>query len=112
MQHPRFPIGNPYIDRIGLDDPEAFEALLTGHDARHIFFGHVDRPVFRTWRGITASVLPGMSHQLPLVRSSVVMPYDFEPTMYAVAHVEADGFVIKLDAPLDRHAAGVRVRAN
>lgn len=100
MHHPPFDIGVPRMDRIKLEQPDAFAALLPGHDVRHIFFGHVHRPVYVSWRGIPCTALPGTAHQIPLNGSSG--PFTVEPAMYAVVLIEGDRTVVNMDAPLDR----------
>ena len=65
MHHPPFDVGVPRMDRIKLDEAEAFAELLSGHDVRHIFFGHVHRAVYVNWRGIPCTALPGTSLQVP-----------------------------------------------
>ena len=57
MHHPPFDIGIPSLDRIRLLDVENFAAAIEGADLRHIFFGHVHRPVSGSWRGIPYSAL-------------------------------------------------------
>ena len=101
MHHPPFDIGLPRMDRIKLAEPEAFAALLEGHDIRHIFFGHVHRPVYVGWRGIPCTALPGTAHQIPLREASGA--FTLEPAMYAVVLIEGEQTVVNMDAPLDRH---------
>lgn len=105
MHHPAFDIGVPYMDRIKLEDSAAFEAIVQGHDVRHIFFGHVHRPCFVTWRGIPCNALPGTNHQVPLVRESTGTAYSVEPPMYGVITIKADQTIVQLDAFLDRSPA-------
>jgi Icc protein len=103
MHHPPFDVGVPYMDRIKLDEAEAFGDLISSHkNVRHIFVGHVHRPVFLTWRGITCSACPGINHQVPLVGRAVSANYSIEPPMYAVIEVENGDIRINLDAFLDR----------
>ena len=103
MHHPPFDVGVPYMDRIKLDEAEAFGDLISSHkNVRHIFVGHVHRPVFLTWRGITCSACPGINHQVPLVGRAVSTNYSIEPPMYAVIEVENGDIRINLDAFLDR----------
>lgn len=65
MHHPPFDIGIPSLDRIKLDGTEAFAAVLCeSADIRHLFLGHVHRPVSGSWRGIPFSALPGTNHQI------------------------------------------------
>ncbi len=103
MHHPPFDIGIDYMDRIKLEQHEAFAALLAAYsNVRHIFFGHVHRTVFGSWRGIAYSALPGLNHQVPLVRASVGSPYSDEPPMYGVVTLKEDQVLMHYDAFWDR----------
>ena len=105
MHHPPFDIGHALMDRIKLDDAEAFAELLTGHDIRHIFFGHAHRTISGQWRGIPFSALPSLNHQLPLAGGSVPTVYSDEPPMYAVVLIENDRTIVHADAFLHRGRA-------
>lgn len=106
MHHPPFDVALPYMDRIKLDDPGVFAEVVAGHDnIRHLFFGHVHRPLYTNWNGIPCTALPGTSHQIPLVRESVATRYSVEPAMYAVVHINDGRTVVQFDACLDRHDA-------
>jgi 3',5'-cyclic-AMP phosphodiesterase len=105
MHHPPFDIGHALMDKIKLDNAEAFTELLEGHDIRHIFFGHAHRTISGQWRGIQFSALPGLSHQLPLVSAAVETVYSDEPPMYAAVLIEKDMTVVHSDAFLHRSAA-------
>jgi len=107
MHHPPFGIAHPLMDLIMLDEPEDFAALLTGHDVRHIFFGHGHRAVSGVWRGIGFSALPSLNHQLPLVGGSVETTYSEEPPAYAVVHITDDGIIVNNDAFLHRSPAAM-----
>jgi 3',5'-cyclic-AMP phosphodiesterase len=102
MHHPPFDIGIDRMDRIKLEDAEAFSGIVKGHDIRHIFFGHVHRPIYVSWRGIPCTALPGTSHQIPLVEAAAGA-FTVEPPMYAVVLIRDGGVVVSMDAPLDRH---------
>ena len=106
MHHPPFDIGIPYMDRIKLEEPEAFAEILDAHDnIRHIFFGHVHRAAYVNWRGIPCTCLPGTNHQIPLNRESVGAPYSVEPPMYGVVLIDDDQTVVHFEACLDREPA-------
>jgi Icc protein len=106
MHHPPFDIGLPYMDRIKLEEPEAFAEVLMTHDnIRHIFFGHVHRAAFVQWRGIPCTCLPGTNHQIPLTQESVGTPYSVEPPMYGVVLIEDDKTIVHFEACLDRGPA-------
>lgn len=111
MHHPPFDIGIPYMDRIKLEEPEAFAEVIAGHgDIRHIFFGHVHRAAFIHWRGIPCTCLPGTNHQVPLSRESVGAPYSIEPPMYGVVLAEAGQTTVHFEACLDRRPADMESR--
>lgn len=87
MHHPSFPIGIPSMDRISLIDTAAFELALQGqaHKVRHLFFGHIHRPIFGSWRGMPFSTIRGTNHQLVLdlqPRDNILGVND--PAQYAV----------------------------
>ena len=102
MHHPPFDIEVPYLDRIKLEDPDAFTETISGADIRHIFFGHVHRPVYVNWNRIPCTALPAVSHQVPLARDSVGSRYSDEPPMYAVVDILPDRVVVNADCFLDR----------
>jgi 3',5'-cyclic-AMP phosphodiesterase len=105
MHHPPFKIHHPLMDLIPLDDGEGFGDLLTGHNVRHIFFGHAHRTISGQWRGISYSTLPGLNHQLPLVDGSVPTIYSDEPAMYSVVYLNGSQITVHSDAFMHRAAA-------
>lgn len=100
MHHPPFDISIPYLDRIKLEDHEAFAGLVSGYDnIRHIFYGHVHRPGYVNWQGIPCTSLPAINHQIPLSRDAVAgKPYSDEPPMYAVVLIDENQVTIHFDA--------------
>ena len=111
MHHPPFDIGIPYMDRIKLEEPEAFADIVEAHaNIRHIFFGHVHRAAFIHWRGIPCTCLPGTNHQIPLNRESVGTPYSVEPPMYGVVLIEDDKTIVHFEPCLDRAPADMGSR--
>ena len=67
MHHPPFPIGLPGLDVIRLLESTGIESVLRqAPQVRHIFFGHVHRPVSGAWNGVPFSALPGTLHQVAL----------------------------------------------
>ncbi|MCZ6514412.1 MAG: hypothetical protein O6850_00955 [Acidobacteria bacterium] len=100
MHHPPLDIGIPSMDLIGLVDKQGFAEALSGAGAgaggiRHIFFGHVHRPVSGSWRGIPYSALRSLVHQVPLdlvIQSPV--PYDLAPPAYNVIFLNGEDTVV------------------
>ena len=68
MHHPPFPVGISSMDRIMMQDAEAFHDVIAPHKARirHLFFGHVHRAIFGNWRGLSFSCMRGLNHQVAL----------------------------------------------
>ncbi len=76
-------------------DVENFAAAIEGADLRHIFFGHVHRPVSGSWRGIPYSALRSTVHQVPLdFGDKRSMPYSYEPPAYNVILISDDLTVV------------------
>lgn len=100
MHHPPFDISIPYMDRIKLEDHQAFAGLTAGNaNIRHIFYGHVHRPGYVNWQGIPCTSLPSINHQIPLSPDSIAgIPYSDEPPMYAVVLINENQVTIHFDA--------------
>ena len=96
MHHPPFDIGVPSLDRIRLLEPEGFAEAVAGADnVKHIFFGHVHRPVSGSWRGVPFSALRSTVHQVPFdTISEVQVPYSHDAPAYGVILLEADRVVV------------------
>jgi Icc protein len=103
MHHPPFPIGLPSMDRMRLSDPSHFLAAINGHaNVRHIFFGHVHRPVSGSWRGIAFSALPSTLHQVALDFETVSpVPKSREPPAYGLILLEPEQTVVHVCAFLE-----------
>ncbi len=88
MHHPPLDIGIPSLDRIGLVDKQGFAEAVTGAGAaqiRHIFFGHVHRPVSGSWRGIPYAALRSIVHQVRLdLVTERLLSYDHTLPAYNV----------------------------
>lgn len=104
MHHPPFDIGIPCLDRMSLANPEDFARITAGrHNLRHLFFGHVHRPVCGSWRGIAYSTMRGLNHQVPFDLHTVSpVPKSHEPPAYAVAFLDADQVTVHFHDYLDR----------
>ena len=104
MHHPPFDVGIPCLDRLGLGDEGARigDVLLAHNTVRHLFFGHVHRPVTGSWRGIPYSTLRGTNHQVPLDFEALeVVPKSHEPPAYAVVLLEPDQTTVHMHDYLD-----------
>lgn len=107
MHHPAFPVGIPSMDQIGLLDTTHFRKVIESHQGRikHLFFGHLHRPIFGSWRGIPFSTMRGTNHQvsLDLIRRDDV-PGSHEPPQYAVVLLQEESVTVHLHDFLDRSA--------
>lgn len=108
MHHPPFDIGIPCLDRISLSNPEPFERLAARHgNLRHLFFGHVHRPVCGSWRGIPFSTMRGLNHQVPFdLHTLSPVPKSHEPPAYAVAFLALDQVTVHFHDYLDKSTLG------
>lgn len=103
MHHPPFDIGIPSLDRIRLRNWEPFAELIADHDnIRHLFLGHVHRPVSGSWRGIPFSALRSTNHQVSLdLHTPRPVPKNHEPPAYAVIFLGGDQTVVHFHDYLD-----------
>ena len=86
MHHPPFATGIPAADRIGLQQMAPFRDVVEPHRAkiRHLFFGHVHRPMAGSWLGIPVSTLRAINHQVWFDMESAELQGSFEPPAYGV----------------------------
>lgn len=106
MHHPPFHVGINCMDRIGLGaDGTRMGEVLSGHEnIRHLFFGHVHRPIAGNWRGISFTTLRGINHQVPLDFASLeVVPKSHEPPAYAVVFLDEDQTIVHTHDYLDTY---------
>ncbi|WP_283193270.1 phosphodiesterase [Rhizobium sp. AN80A] len=105
MHHPPFLSGISSMDAIGQLDADALWLVLQPHARRirHIFLGHVHRPISGNWHGISFSLIPGLNHQVPLQLAphGEDIPGSHEPPAYSVISVGPDSIVVHLKYFLD-----------
>jgi Icc protein len=103
MHHPPLPLGLPAMDAFGLLERRKLAAILARHgNVRHIFFGHVHRPLHGTWEGIPFSTQRGLSHQVAMHAGAPSgIPGSHEPPAYAIVLVEEGSVVIHVHDFLD-----------
>ena len=96
MHHPPFDIGMPSVDRIGLQQKIEFREIFWPHRAkiRHIFFGHIHRPLAGRWLGIPISSIRGMNHQIWFNMTADKLQGSFEPPAYAVILINKDTVIV------------------
>lgn len=98
LHHPPFPLGIAAMDRISLRDTGPLEAAIAPHRERirHLYFGHVHRPIGGSWHGIPFTTVRAISHQVALVlgRETERVPGSHEPPQYGVVLADALGTVV------------------
>jgi 3',5'-cyclic AMP phosphodiesterase CpdA len=106
MHHPPLKLGLKGMDVIALLDDEAFFTAIEPHiqRIRHLFFGHVHRPIFGNWRGISFSCMRGLNHQLALDLEApeTSVPGSFEQPAYNVVLADKDQIVVHMHEFMDR----------
>jgi 3',5'-cyclic-AMP phosphodiesterase len=107
MHHPPFEVGVHAMDRIALAERAAFTDVVKPYHkrVRHLFFGHVHRPLSGSWMGIPFSTQRGTNHQVWFDLSPTA-PHlaSHEPPAYAVALVNEETVVVHTHDFLDRSA--------
>jgi 3',5'-cyclic AMP phosphodiesterase CpdA len=81
VHHPPAETGIGFMDRIGLVASDRLEALIRRHAARiqRIVCGHIHRPIFYRWQGVSVSVAPGVAHQVILALDGEEPAFVMEP---------------------------------
>lgn len=107
MHHAPVATGLALMDRIGLRDPDAFWEVVgpARTRIRHLFFGHVHRPMSGSWRGIPISAGFGLAHQFALDFELVDgLRGCHEPPTYGVVQADDEQLVVHAHSFLDRSA--------
>jgi 3',5'-cyclic-AMP phosphodiesterase len=99
MHHPPLALGIPSMDQFALRDAEAFWSLIEPHRTRirHLFFGHLHRPIGGSWRGIPFSCCSSPNHQVALDLATLrgdEVPGCREPAGFAVSLIDTDSVVV------------------
>lgn len=99
IHHPPFPVGIGAMDRISLREPGPLREAITPHlrRIRHLFFGHLHRPMAGSWLGVPFSTVRGTNHQVALsLTQTDRVPGSLEPPQYAVVLAGPEGSVVHL----------------
>ena len=85
------------MDSIGLRDADALWEVVAPHRARirHVFHGHLHRPIAGSWRGIPLSSLRGTAFGVALdQRTEKVVVSRHEAPSYALARATGEDLVV------------------
>ncbi|MFQ5755821.1 MAG: phosphodiesterase [Acidiferrobacterales bacterium] len=103
IHHPPFEIGIPSLDRIRLLEADLLRETIARYDnIKHIFFGHVHRPIAGSYLGIPCSFVRGTNHQVAFdFHTTRPVPKNHEPPAYAVVLLNSDSVVVHMHDFLD-----------
>jgi len=96
MHHPPFDVALPDLDTIGLLQADKFSAIVAAAgNVRHLFFGHVHRPISGLWKNIGFSTLYGTNHQVRLdFEGRGRLAFTDEPPAYSVVLIDPELIVV------------------
>jgi Icc protein len=99
LHHPPCAVGIPAMDRIALRDPMHLRTAVLPHRSRirHLFFGHLHRPIAGSWMGIPLSTVRGTNHQLALcLEDTPRIAGCHEPPQFAVVLADDENTIVHL----------------
>lgn len=99
FHHPPTTLGIPSMDAIvrSLENPEQLYDVLKPHKEtiKHIFTGHVHRPICGSWHGIPFSCIPSTTHQIALTFQPEEGILGFKkPSGYGIIFVDENQLVV------------------
>ena len=96
MHHPPMDIGMPRLDQYRILDNQAFAEIVQRFpNIRHLFFGHVHRPIGGSWLGIPVSSLSGTNHQNALdLSEGQANIVSLDPPVYGIILIDADSTIV------------------
>ncbi|UPK39784.1 phosphodiesterase [Bradyrhizobium sp. 186] len=97
MHHPPFPVGVLAMDEIALAQSAEFAEVIGPYRSRirHLFFGHVHRPIFGSYGNIPFSTLRGTNHQVWFeLDANAPHLASHEPPAYGVVLIDGENLVV------------------
>jgi 3',5'-cyclic AMP phosphodiesterase CpdA len=97
LHHPPVRVGIHRMDSIPLLDAAGLWEVLRPHRERirHLFHGHLHRPLAGSWHGIPTSSLRGTAHQVALdLAERETVPGSHEPPAYALVRITEEDVVV------------------
>ncbi|KLN59196.1 hypothetical protein WH96_18820 [Kiloniella spongiae] len=96
VHHVSFDIGIPWLDeQYNMNNGDELGAILKKHNnVRHLFCGHVHRPIHGSWQGIPFSTVRSTCHQVALKLTGEKVIFTDEPPSYAVVLLRDNRVVI------------------
>jgi 3',5'-cyclic-AMP phosphodiesterase len=105
MHHPPFDCGIAHMDRIKLEDAEAFAVIIGRHrQVRRILCGHVHRPVTTQVAQAIASIAPSVAHQVALdLDPEGPSAFVMEPPAFQIHRVNGAGEIVSHTAYVETY---------
>jgi len=100
MHHPPFKLFLPLFDRILLNENSSMlfkNEMLNSNNIKHIFFGHVHRPVFGSWQSISFSTTLSAAHHFELNLETHDETFDDKIFGYSVVIIDTDGLIMHVE---------------
>ena len=95
LHHPPFKVGMREMDNCNLTDGEIFGEILNSHsNVKHLFFGHLHRPLHGVWRRMPFSCQPSTVHQFTFTTDNLPFQLIKEPPIYSVITLSDWGMVV------------------
>jgi 3',5'-cyclic AMP phosphodiesterase CpdA len=98
MHHPPFPVGVHAMDEIALKQSSEFAEVIAPYRSRirHLFFGHVHRPIFGSYGKIPFSTLRGTNHQVWFELDATATDHlaSHEPPAYGVVLIDDQNLIV------------------
>ncbi len=95
LHHPPFKVGMKEMDNCNLADGDILGEILNSHaNIKHLFCGHLHRPLHGVWRGIPFSCQPSTVHQFTFTTESLPFQLIKEPPIYSVITFSDWGMVV------------------
>lgn len=107
LHHPPFDIGIPNMDSMRLLRGENLfaDTIAPFRNIRHLFFGHVHRPIAGNWMGISFSSFRGTAHQVALrLEETEHLVRSHEPPAYGVILLSSQSTVVHFHDFMDKTA--------
>lgn len=104
LHHPPFDVGIPYMDGMRMLRGEDLlaEAVAPFSNIRHMFLGHLHRPIAGSWNRIPFSVFRGTAHQVALQMTDTPhLVRSHEPPAYGVILIESNSTIVHFHDFLD-----------
>jgi len=98
LHHPPFLSGFSGMDRIALQDREAFWDLMENANVAHIFSGHIHRTITASVRRKSVTVFKSTCHQMPMLLGEEGSGHSVdEPGAYGIVLTQGDEVVVHFE---------------